>query len=641
MPHRRSGDTAPASSSFNRKTGHASSFGDKRRGDFKKRAGGEGRRDDKPRGEGARRGKPGERRADPRDKRAGAPGGENSRDFVSAPSPFKRKSGYASSFGDKRRDDFKKRAGGERPRDNKPRGEGARRGGPGERRADPRDKRASAPGGENSRDFVSAPSPFKRKSGNASSFGDKRRDDFKKRAGGEYSRDNKPRGEGRGRRAFGEKRIDPRDKRPDASKSEKPRDFAPAFSSFKRKAGYVSSFDEKGGGDFKKRPGEARFRDDRPRPEGERRRKPEERRINSRDKRPGAAKSENSRDFAPASSSFKRKTEHGFSFGEKRGGDFKKRPDEARFRNGKSRGEGGRYGKPEEKRIDRNNRKKAAPPSKKPAENAAVLKTPGGQTIKLRPSSERLTDQTPAEDREGERVAKFIARAGIASRRDIERFITEGNVSVNGETLKTPAFKVTEDDIILVNGVIVKKPEETRLWVFHKPRGCVTSAYDPEGRQTVFDVLPEDMPRVITVGRLDYNSEGLLLLTNDGALSRRLELPANGFNRRYRVRVFGDVRQKDLDMLAKGVTVDGVKYAPAFAELDKKQGANAWLTVSLTEGKNREIRKLAEYLGYTVNRLIRVGYGPFRLGALPEGGVKEFEKSYFEQVLKDAEKSAA
>jgi len=226
-------------------------------------------------------------------------------------------------------------------------------------------------------------------------------------------------------------------------------------------------------------------------------------------------------------------------------------------------------------------------------------------------------------DEKGERIAKRLARAGLCSRREAERWIEAGRVVVNGHKLDSPACVVAPEDLILVDGKPLAEPERTRLWRYHKPAGLVTTHKDPEGRPTVFQHLPDSMPRVISVGRLDLNSEGLLLLTNDGELARRLELPSNAWVRRYRVRVHGEVSADALARLEKGVTVEGVAYGAIKATLDRQQGANAWLTVSLQEGKNREIRKVMEHLGWPVTRLIRVAYGPFQLGTLDEGGTEE------------------
>jgi 23S rRNA pseudouridine2605 synthase len=223
----------------------------------------------------------------------------------------------------------------------------------------------------------------------------------------------------------------------------------------------------------------------------------------------------------------------------------------------------------------------------------------------------------------GERVAKAMARAGLCSRRDAEAWIEAGRVSVNGQVLTSPAFNVTERDDIRVDGAPLARRERTRLFLFHKPRGLVTTARDPEGRPTIFDALPQDAPRLVAIGRLDINTEGLLLLTNDGGLARVLELPATGWLRRYRVRAHGAIDQAALDQLADGVTIDGVNYAGIEAKLDREQGSNVWLTMGLREGKNREIKRVLEHLGLSVNRLIRVSFGPFQLGEIEEGALVE------------------
>lgn len=230
----------------------------------------------------------------------------------------------------------------------------------------------------------------------------------------------------------------------------------------------------------------------------------------------------------------------------------------------------------------------------------------------------------PAKDApEGERIAKVLSRAGIASRREAERMIELGQVTVNGKVIASPALNVTAKDKITVAGQPVGAPDTARLWLYYKPEGLVTSAADEKGRETVFDRLPPDMPRVMSVGRLDLNSEGLLLLTNDGELKRRLELPSTGWLRKYRVRVKGNPTDPDLEPLRKGITVDGERFQPMIVTLDRIQGANAWLTVGLREGKNREIRRAMSAINLTVNRLIRVSYGPFRLGELQPGEVEE------------------
>lgn len=242
-------------------------------------------------------------------------------------------------------------------------------------------------------------------------------------------------------------------------------------------------------------------------------------------------------------------------------------------------------------------------------------------------------------DGKGERVAKRLARAGVCSRRDAERLIGEGRVAVNGRVLDSPALNVTDQDIIVVDGETVGGKAPTRLWRYHKPDGLVTSHSDEKGRDTIFDHLPEDLPRVISVGRLDLNSEGLLLLTNNGALSRHLELPATGWTRKYRVRAFGRVTQQDLDTLKKGVTVDGVSYGPIDAVLEKNdtpdRKSNIWIQMTLREGKNREIRRVLGALGLEVNRLIRISYGPFHLGDLEAGDVAEVPRKALVEAVGD------
>lgn len=230
-----------------------------------------------------------------------------------------------------------------------------------------------------------------------------------------------------------------------------------------------------------------------------------------------------------------------------------------------------------------------------------------------------MTKDTP----KGERIAKVIARSGRASRREAERLIEAGKVTLNGKPVARAALNVIPQDRIEVEGVALSAPEPARLWLYHKPTGLVTTARDEQGRATVFDNLPEDMPRVMTVGRLDLNSEGLLLMTNDGGVKRKLELPATGWLRRYRVRVKGRPEDKTFDPLRKGVVVDGERFQPMTVTLDRQTGANAWVTVALREGKNREIRRAMEAVGLMVNRLIRVSYGPFQLGQLKPGAVEE------------------
>ena len=228
-----------------------------------------------------------------------------------------------------------------------------------------------------------------------------------------------------------------------------------------------------------------------------------------------------------------------------------------------------------------------------------------------------------AKSTEPVRIAKAIAHAGICSRRDAERMIEAGRVAVNGKVLATPAHVVSAKDRITVDGKPLPVAQSPRLFRYHKPRGLVTSHKDPQGRRTVFEALPEGLPRVVSVGRLDINTEGLLLLTTDGELARHLELPSTGWLRRYRVRAHGRVTQEVLDGLRRGVTIDGIHYGPVEARIDREQGANLWLTLGLREGKNREVKRLAEHLGLTVNRLIRISFGPFALGDLTDGAVEE------------------
>ncbi|SDA23229.1 23S rRNA pseudouridine2605 synthase [Methylobacterium sp. UNC378MF] len=264
-------------------------------------------------------------------------------------------------------------------------------------------------------------------------------------------------------------------------------------------------------------------------------------------------------------------------------------------------------------------------PGAKSAAKKTARKSP--QTEPDPPTDEENLIETPP----GERIAKAMARAGVASRRDAETMILAGRVSVNGEILTSPALNVTENDRILIDGEPMPSRERSRLWIFHKPRGLVTTARDPEGRQTVFDVLPEDLPRVVAVGRLDINTEGLLLLTNDGGLAKVIAHPDTGWLRRYRVRAHGDTDQAQLDKLARGVTIDGMEYGPVEATLDRVQGDNVWLTLGLREGKNREVKRILEHLGLSVNRLIRLSFGPFQLGDLEVGLVEEVRT----RVLKD------
>ena len=239
--------------------------------------------------------------------------------------------------------------------------------------------------------------------------------------------------------------------------------------------------------------------------------------------------------------------------------------------------------------------------------------------------------EPPAPAPAGERIAKMMARAGVASRREAERMILEGRVSVNGRKIASPALDILPSDQVRIDGKPMEAPQETRLWLYYKPVGLVTSESDEKGRQTVFDALPRDLPRVMSVGRLDLNSEGLLLLTNDGELKRRLELPATAWLRRYRVRVNGNPTELTFDPLRRGATIDGEDFAPMEIKLDSQQGANAWLTVGIREGRNREIRRAMAHVGLQVNRLIRIGYGPFKLAGLEVNEVREVKR----RILRD------
>jgi 23S rRNA pseudouridine2605 synthase len=261
----------------------------------------------------------------------------------------------------------------------------------------------------------------------------------------------------------------------------------------------------------------------------------------------------------------------------------------------------------------------------------------GGRGAYRERSSEerRPSARPPREKKSGERIAKVVSRAGLASRRDAEEWITQGRVSVNGRVINSPALDVTVNDVITVDGKPLPPRERTRLWMFHKPRGLMTTHADPEGRPTVFDNLPEGLPRLISIGRLDFNTEGLLLLTNDGGLARALELPDTGWLRRYRVRAHGEVTQGQLDELKKGVEVDGVKYGSIDATLERDQGANVWLVFAIREGKNREVRNVMAHLGLEVNRLIRISYGPFQLAQLAEGEVEEVKTRVLREQLGD------
>jgi 23S rRNA pseudouridine2605 synthase len=280
------------------------------------------------------------------------------------------------------------------------------------------------------------------------------------------------------------------------------------------------------------------------------------------------------------------------------------------------------------------------PNARRPPRQAPVVKPKAENP----PPVVAAEDAVAPDDVGGERVAKALARAGVASRREVERLIAEGRVSLNGRVLDTPAVKIGPGDVLSVDGAVVGAAEPTRVWRYHKPSGLVTTHRDPGGRPTVFDALPAHLPRVISIGRLDLNSEGLLLLTNDGALARALELPATGWVRQYRARAYGRTTQAQLDTLKDGVTVEGVVYGPILARLDKVQrkagapaesSANVWISVSLTEGKNREVRRVLESIGLKVNRLVRLAYGPFALTTLATGQVEEVGPRVIREQLAD------
>lgn len=262
--------------------------------------------------------------------------------------------------------------------------------------------------------------------------------------------------------------------------------------------------------------------------------------------------------------------------------------------------------------------KDALPMPEKKTRPARARATKTGVTGESKPAA-----VTPAEKvSKGERIAKIIARAGLCSRRDAERWIADGRVQLDGKVLETAAVVVKPGQSIVVDGQPLPAPQQARLWRFHKPKGVITTRKDPEGRPTVFDGLPSDLPRLEPVGRLDFNSEGLLLFTNDGELKRKLELPSTGWSRRYRVRVHGKVDPAQMKALEKGITVEGINYGPIQARLEHQAASNAWLAMTLREGKNREIRRICEHLGLVVNRLIRISYGPFQLGDLEPGKIE-------------------
>ncbi len=302
------------------------------------------------------------------------------------------------------------------------------------------------------------------------------------------------------------------------------------------------------------------------------------------------------------------------------------RPREDRPQGDRAFRERPKFDRPRENRPRRDNEDDSKIFAKRPAFG-------GRGAYRERMPDERRPPRPPRKKKSGERIAKVVSRAGLASRRDAEEWIVQGRVTVNGRVINSPALDVTANDVITVDGKPLPPRERTRLFLFHKPRGLMTTHADPEGRPTVFDNLPEGLPRLISIGRLDFNTEGLLLLTNDGGLARALELPDTGWLRRYRVRAHGEVTQAQLDELKNGIQVDGVKYGPIDATLERDQGANVWLVFAIREGKNREVRNVLAHLGLEVNRLIRVSYGPFQLGELAEGQVEEVKTRVLREQL--------
>lgn len=246
----------------------------------------------------------------------------------------------------------------------------------------------------------------------------------------------------------------------------------------------------------------------------------------------------------------------------------------------------------------------------------------------VQPKARAAPSKGALEREEGEeRIAKLLARAGIASRREVERMIADGRVMLHGEMVTTPATLLKSLQGVAVDGKPVGQPAPTQLYLFHKPEGCLTAERDFSGRKTIYDILPKDLPRLMPIGRLDLNTEGLLLLTNDGAFKRQMEMPSTGVERSYRARCFGDIRQADLEELIHGVEVDGVRYGKIDANLERRTGRNQWIEMTLTEGKNREVRRVLEYLGLEVNRLIRTRYGPFMLGDLEPGKISQLRRA--------------
>lgn len=277
--------------------------------------------------------------------------------------------------------------------------------------------------------------------------------------------------------------------------------------------------------------------------------------------------------------------------------------------------------------VSENDKKAASVPmtSRRPPRSAprsAPADAPRGRRAARAAAPPRDPKAEPEREDGPQRIAKLLARAGVGSRRDVERMIEEGRIALNGETVAQPAPLLTSLDGLTVDGQPVAKPVSTRLYRFHKPAGCLTAARDPKGRKTIYDLLSKGLPRLMPVGRLDYNTEGLLLLTNDGEFKRQLELPASGVERTYRARAFGDISQTQLEDLVEGIEIDGIRYGKIDANLERRTGRNQWIEMTLTEGKNREVRRVLEHLGLQVSRLIRTRYGQFTLEGLDMGGVE-------------------
>jgi len=274
------------------------------------------------------------------------------------------------------------------------------------------------------------------------------------------------------------------------------------------------------------------------------------------------------------------------------------------------------------------------PPAKPPASGRRARTSPRRGPMRAARPAVAAPEPASGEPRDGDRIAKLLARAGIASRREIERMIAEGRIAINGAIVETPATVLTSLHGVTVDGDPVKEPSPARLFLFHKPVGYLTTERDPAGRPTIYDRLPADLPRLVPVGRLDLNTEGLLLMTTDGGLKRQLELPATGVERTYRARAFGTISQAQLEELIMGVEIDGMRYSRIDANLERRTGRNQWIEMTLTEGKNREVRRVLEHLGLKISRLIRTRYGPFLLGALPPGAVEEVRQHDLVQFRK-------